>query len=127
MAFFIGTVRNNQCLALLFSGADSCESAKPANSYSNSKRLEGPVPAGGGTVTNLEVTSSIAPGSGKAYTVTVMSNTSGADLLSCTISGSSTFCQNTGTASIPAGHYLQVKMTKTGNPSDPSMRVSFRY
>jgi hypothetical protein len=109
-------------------GSAACPAAIPANTLSaNITLVEGPVPAGGGTVTNLEATnSSTASGD---WLAEVIDNTTGTTLLSCTIlntSGTSPFCQNTGTASVAAGHYLQVKVT-TNSGGNKNWRVTFRY
>src|SRR5262249_35910286 len=128
VATFVGSPPNGvDCLALIGYGSDGCEAPTPANTYNNSKRLEGPVPAGGGTVTNLEVATDTAPGAGKTFVINVQDNTTGATLLSCSITVSRKTCTNTGSAPIPAGHYLQVQVTGLPTRGAPSSRVTFRY
>ena len=57
-----------------------------------------------------------------------MNNTTGAVLLSCSITSAANFCQNTGTASVPAGNYLQVRArVLNGAPTNRNFRVTFRY
>jgi hypothetical protein len=99
------------------------------NTYSANGFLEGPVPSGGGTVTNLEAVVDTAPGVANGHTIDVMDNTTGTVLLSCQITGTNVFCINTGSASATAGDYLQVRMTNTtgGTSNAHSFRVTFRY
>ena len=67
----------------------------------------------------------------RTYTYDVIDNTSGTVLLSCTIdistSFSTTACKNTNSASVTAGHYLQVKVTEGGGAPHKNHRVVFRY
>jgi hypothetical protein len=114
--------------------AGACPAAVTANTYSGELTfLEGPVPAGGGTITNLEATTNTAMTGTQSWTIDVIDNATGSVLLSCTIntttSLSTTACQNTGSAAVAAGHYLQVKATKGGSPlpADKPFRVTFRY
>jgi hypothetical protein len=86
------------------------------------------VPAGGGTVSNLKATVSAAPGAGNTHTVTVQNASTGADLLSCAITGTATSCQNTGSAAVGSGEYLRVRVNQSaGAPGNSDHRVTFRY
>jgi hypothetical protein len=81
-------------------------------------------------VTNLEVTSNATPTTGQTYLVEVEDNTAGTTLLSCTVTSTSSpagSCQNTGTASVTAGHYLQVQVTNGGGAPGKAFRVTVRY
>ena len=110
-----------------------CPAQVTANTLSSSTFLEGPVPAGGATITNLEAVIDTAPGAGNTVTIDVVDNSAsagGTSLLSCTISGASAvFCTNTGSASVAAGHYLELRYTNTvtGSPGAHGVRAVFRY
>jgi hypothetical protein len=85
------------------------------------------LPAGGGSVANLEVITDNAPTGAQTYVGTVVDNTTGSTVLSCTITAGNSFCQNTGSVAVAAGHYLEVVITNTGGASNANWRVSFRY
>ena len=135
MATFYTTanVKTNECVGnLIFgvAGSAACPAAVPANTYSGDILfLEGPVPAGGGTVTNLEVTTNTAVTGTGTWITDVIDNTTGSILLSCTITAGTlggVVCQNTGSASVTAGHYLEVRVTKgagTPTPADKPLRI----
>ena len=102
----------------------------PTSGYSFSTTLLGPAPANGATVSNLEaVTTGPVPG-GETWLVSVINNTTGATLLTCTVTSSSNnACANsTGSGTVAAGANIEVKITtneilRLGLP----WRVSFRY
>jgi hypothetical protein len=126
------SVANLDCLAnaLHETGASqACPAAVAANTFTTEATfLEGPVPAGGGTVTNLVATVDVAPGGAATHTVAVMNNTTGAVLLSCVMTGTQTSCQNTGSAAVSAGQYLQVRVSNAGGAANNhSFRATFRY
>ena len=104
-----------------------------ADTYSAEKLyLLGPIPVSGATVSNLEATTDTALTGTNSYTVDVIDNTTGSAVLSCTINATTSFstttCRSTGSATVTAGHYLEVKITKSsGAPPDAAWRVSFRY
>jgi hypothetical protein len=87
------------------------------------------VPANGATVSNLFAVASAAPGAGKSYTVTVQTvGSTPTVLLSCTISTTSTTCNNTASSTaVAAGAYLEVLVGNTGTAAAVSWTVSFRY
>jgi hypothetical protein len=127
-------VKTNECIGnALFSQNTHgpCPAATPSSSFSaDNKFLEGPVPAGGGTVANLVVTINQTPAAGVSYFFEVIDNTTGTTLLSCSVTASSNqACQNTGSAPVAAGHYLQARLTEVGtpNPPDADVRLTFRY
>lgn len=63
-----------------------------------------------------------------SHTVTVVDNTTAAAVLSCVITAGNTFCQNTGTAAVIAGHYRQVRINGSASASNNrAYRVTFRY
>ena len=110
----------------------ACPTGPAANTLSTEiAYFEGPVPAGaGGLVQNLEATTTTAPTGDGTYTADVMDSTTNAVLLSCTVTSAAAFCQNTGSAVVAAGHYLQVRITNnpnTGSALAQSWRVTFRY
>jgi hypothetical protein len=83
----------------------------------------GPVPGGGGTISGI--TAAIGSTNAAAMTLTVFDNglTTG---VSCTIAIGATTCSATGSASIGAGHWVQVQETgAAGTP--PDMQASVRY
>lgn len=73
-----------------------------------------------GTIKNLYVAMSTAPGSGKSRTFTLMVNGS-ASSLSCTVSDTSTLANNTSdTVSVSAGDKISIKDTTSGSPTSTS-------
>jgi hypothetical protein len=88
------------------------------------------VPAGGGSVSNLFARVNTAPATGQSYTVEVLDNGSpfSPTAISCSITAGNTTCTNTGaSASVSAGHYLQVKITNVGGAPNKAFTVSFRW
>lgn len=69
-----------------------------------------PIPVAG-TLSQVSVVVSRAPGSGKSWSVTA---SGGSANLSCTISGTATSCTATGTATFSAGNLLTVQFAKSG-------------
>jgi hypothetical protein len=127
-------VGTGQCVGNITFGTSNhatCPTAEAANTFSAEVSfLEGPVPAGGGTLTNLEATSTGTPTAGQSYAVDVLDNTTGNVLLSCTVTSSSSpagYCSNTGTATVNAGVYLEVRITSAGGAPNKAWRVTFRY
>jgi len=84
------------------------------------------VPASGATLSNLEVQLDAAA-AGSGNTVDVVNNGTGAVLFSCTVTAGNTTCTNTGTASVAAGVYLEVKVTNNTGAANRKYRVTFRY
>jgi hypothetical protein len=137
--FSTADVHNGECIGnstFATNKHGACPAVVAANTYSADVQfLEGPVPAGGGTVSNLEATTDTAMTGSQSWTIDVIDNTAptAVVLLSCTINAttslSTTTCQNTGSAAVAAGHYLEVKATKGGSPlpADKPFRVTFRY
>src|SRR5262249_18094362 len=117
--FSTAAVHTNECIGnATFSqnthGAGPAATAA-SSSAADTKSAEGPVPAGGGPVTTLVVTSNTGPPVGSSYLIEVMDNTTGATLLSCSVTPtSSSSCQNTGSVAVAAGHYLQARLTEVG-------------
>jgi hypothetical protein len=109
----------------------ACPAAVTTDYTNEVQDLEGPVPAGGGSVTNLVGTTNNAVSGTGAWLIEVVDNNTGTTLLSCTISVGTggTSCQNTGSAAVSAGHYLMVRVSRSGSPlpSGSQFRVSFRY
>jgi hypothetical protein len=88
--------------------------------------LEGPVPAGGGTVTNVEATVNTASCSA-SHTVQIRNNTTGSVIVSRSITVGNTFCHNTSSAAVSPGQYLEVRIDLVSGPSNRQFRVMFRY
>ena len=89
---------------------------------------EGPVPAAGGSISNLQAETGVAVSTGKNATVNVIDETpTGAQtvLMTCMVSEGKRTCANTGETSIAAGHYLMVRIDSTSSAT--TWRVSFRY
>jgi hypothetical protein len=68
-----------------------------------------------------------APTGSASHSVQVLNNTTGSVILYCSITAGNTYCQNTGTASVPAGQYLQVRIDNVSGASNRRFRVTFRY
>ena len=81
----------------------------------------GPVPAS--ILSNLYAIAQSGPASGQSWTVDVLAN--GTAAFSCTVGAGATTCQNSGTAAVAAGSYLQVRVTGIGAPSSTRWRVVF--
>jgi hypothetical protein len=97
--------------------------------YSASDELMGPTPATGATVTALFAdTNAVLTGSETAV-VSVIDNTTGATLLSCTVTVSSKdSCSSLASNTAAAGSNIEVKITSSGvGCSDKAWRVRFRY
>jgi hypothetical protein len=89
----------------------------------------GPIPAAGGSVSNLEAKAGAAARTGEAPTVEVVAVTpAGArtKLLTCALHEGNSSCSNTGSAAVSSGDYLMVALQSTSWPGT-TWRVSFRY
>jgi hypothetical protein len=124
-------VSNGYCLnytELEGKGQGSCP--PKTSGYSGSELLAGPAPAGGETITNLYATTSVSLGSKESVLVSVIDNTSGATLLSCTVASTSKgACSNaSGSGTAAPGDYVEVKLTGIGTRwCAGQWRVTFRY
>ena len=135
MATFMDTananVRPGECLGNTifdFNNIGACPAAVAAFAYTSDARLlEGPVPNGGGTVTNLAASASKAPTAGKQAVVDVIDNTTGATLEKCTIPAGQTHCTDSSSTPVAAGHYLEVRIDPTTTALPAAWRVTFRY
>ena len=111
-----------------FNNQGPCPVAVAAFAYTPDVRfLEGPVPNGGGTVTNLVATMSVAPAAGKQAVLDVVDNTTGKTLEKCTIAAGETHCTDSTTTPVSAGHYLEVKLDASTTAAATAWRVTFRY
>jgi hypothetical protein len=97
--------------------------------YSASDVLMGPTPATGATVTALYADTNATLGGTETAVVAVIDNTTGATLLSCTVtSASKGSCLSTASNPAAAGSNIEVKITTSGSGcSDKAWRVRFRY
>jgi hypothetical protein len=90
---------------------------------------EGPVPAAGGSMLDLEAQTGSAPAAGKHSTVNVIDETPTGHqtvAMTCKITAGETTCSNTGPAvTIEKGHYLMVRIDTTASAT--TWRVTFRY
>jgi hypothetical protein len=89
---------------------------------------EGPVPAAGGLVSNLQAEAAAAVPMGKSTTVNVLDETpAGAQtvVLSCPVAVGARTCANPGTVTVAAGHYLMVRIDTTAPGT--GWRVAFRF
>jgi hypothetical protein len=90
---------------------------------------EGPVPAAGGSISNLEAQAGSAPAAGKRSIVNVIDETPTGHqtvVMKCEIyKAKETTCSNTGAIPIDKGHYLMVQIDTTASPT--TWRVTFRY
>jgi hypothetical protein len=83
----------------------------------------GPVPNGGAAVSHLFVQLD-ANAAGSGNKVAVLDN--GFEVLTCTVPSGASTCQNAGSATVLAGHYLQVQVTTLSGAANRKYRVSFR-
>jgi hypothetical protein len=105
---------------------NNVHAACPTPGIADTVYSEGPVPLGGGTITNLFAQMSTAPGVGNTQVVNVLDN--GAVVLSCTVVNPATTCSAAGPVAVAAGHYLQVRIDAgAGTYTGQTWRVSFRY
>jgi len=92
--------------------------------------LSGPMPANGAVVSNLYAETSVPLSGTETAAVEVIDNTTGATLLTCTVTASSSgVCSNTGSSSfVAAGNKLEVKVTNESlSANTDAWDVSFRY
>jgi hypothetical protein len=98
--------------------------------YSPSDLLAGPTPASGATVTNLYADTNTTLSGTETATVAVIDNTTGATLLSCTVTAGRSSCSNAKeSGSAAPGENVEVKVTAPGSRCNnkASWRVRFRY
>ena len=125
------SVSNGYCLnytELEETGQGPCPSK--TSDYSGSELLAGPAPAAGETITNLFATTNATLGSKESVLVSVIDNTTGITLLSCTVSSASQgACSNaSGSGTAAPGDYVEVKLTGIGSRWRPGQwRVTFRF
>ena len=74
-----------------------------------------PVPFGG-TLTNLKVSVSTAPGTGASWTFTVDKNKS-ATAVSCSVAGAATSCGDSSLVAVVTGDKLDLRVTPFGTPA----------
>jgi hypothetical protein len=121
---------SGNCLAytdIAPAGSGAC--AAKTSGFSSSTRLA-PTPANGGTATSLYADSSATVSGTDTALVAVIDNTTGATLLSCTVTSSSPHgCSNaSGSGSAAAGDNIEVKLTATGvSGKEKLWRVTFRF
>jgi Collagen triple helix repeat (20 copies) len=109
-------------------GTGSCPSK--TSGFASSRLLAGPTPANGATVTNLYADSNASVSGTDSVLVAVIDNTTGATLLSCTVTkATKSVCSNPGSSgAVSPGDNLEVKVTATGSSgSEKQWRVRFRY
>jgi hypothetical protein len=109
-------------------GNGSCPRATSGNSTSN--LLAGPAPANGEIVNNLYADTNATLSSKESVLVSVIDNTTGKTLLSCTVTSSSNrSCSNSKeSGSAAPGDNVEVKITPSGSScNNKAWRVRFRY
>jgi hypothetical protein len=121
-------VNNGSCLGVAdFSGHRRCPTSTVSGDFLH--WAEGPVPAAGGSISNLWAELGNAMPPGKSATVSVLDITPPAGpqtvVLTCEVTSGHATCENTGAETILKGHYMLVRVNTTGPPT--SWRVSFRY
>lgn len=90
---------------------------------------EGPVPAAGGSISNLQAQSGEAAGRGESWEVSIIeAAASGAQsvAMSCLVSEGTSACSDPASSAIAAGDYVRVSV-QSGRAERQSWRVSFRY
>ena len=128
-------VANGNCLNYTMvagPGTGSCPAKTPG--FSLSPLLAG-MPENGGQVSNLYAETNATVSSGDTATVTVIDNTSGAAMLSCTVTSTSKgICSNAATATKAAGpgDRLEVQVNNTSprrswSCNNKAWSVRFRY
>lgn len=98
--------------------------------YSSSNLLAGPTAANGAIVTSLYANTNATLSSQESVLVSVIDNTTGATLLSCTVTSTSDrSCSNAkGSGSAAPGENIGVKVTSSGSKGyNKAWRVRFRY
>jgi len=98
--------------------------------YSPSNLLAGPTPASGATVTNLYADTNTTLSGTETATVTVIDDTTGATLISCTVTAGKSSCSNSKeSGSAAPGDNIEVKVTAAGSRCNDraSWLVRFRY
>ncbi|HEV2982245.1 MAG TPA: hypothetical protein VGX51_12500, partial [Solirubrobacteraceae bacterium] len=109
-------------------GTGSCPSK--TTGFASGRLLAGPTPANGATVSNMYVDSNANVSGSDSVLVAVIDNTTGAPLLSCTVTkASKNTCSNPGSSGpVAAGDNIEVKLTATGSSgNEKQWRVRFRY
>jgi hypothetical protein len=109
-----GPIPGGFCLnSTSVTGAGGTVCPGPTSGFSSSSALFGPAPGNGLTVTNLEAVGGGPVSGGETWLVSVIDNTTGATLLSCTVTASSNnSCSNTtGSGTAAAGANIEVKIT----------------
>ena len=111
------------------SGADNtCPGPVAVHAWtSESNYLLGPLPAAGASVSNLEALTDLPVAAGGSATINVVNNSTGLNVLSCTITAGGTFCQNTAAVSVLAGSYLMVRIVFDPPQPNRAYRVTYRY
>jgi hypothetical protein len=109
-------------------GNDTCP--QKTSGYSLSELLAGPAPANGEIVNNLYADTNATFSSKEGALVSVIDNTTGATLLSCTVTSTSNrSCSNAKeSGSAAPGDNVEVKITASGSSCNgKAWRVRFRY
>ena len=109
-------------------GESACPSATVG--WSASPLLAGPMPANGGTISDLYAEMSGSLTGSELVLVSVIDNATGGTLAACTVTGTTkNFCSSLGSGSAPAGHRVEVRvMVRSGVVgNNKQWRVVFRY
>jgi hypothetical protein len=124
-------VSNEECLNYVqFEGKGQGPCPAKTSGYSASHLLAGPAPANGEKVTDLTATTSASLASKASVLVSVIDNTTGSTLLSCTVTAaSSSGCSNiSGSGTAAPGDYVEVQISGSGpHWYYGQWRVTFRY
>ena len=110
-------------------GAPHPPSPCPRDPTEDFAYAQGPMPAAGGALSNLEAQAGEAARRGTSWTVAVLDETpQGVKTiaLSCMVSEGASSCSNPGSASVHPGDYLMVEI-EPGGGHLTTWRVSFRY
>jgi hypothetical protein len=124
---------SGDCLSNSANFAHSPAPVCPTTAEGDFIYTEGPVPAAGGSISDLQAESGSAPTGKKSATVTVIDETPNGTqhptVMKCTIPAPlpapPKTCSNTGAVPIEPGHYLMVQTG--GTASATTWRVTFRY
>src|SRR5262249_1783249 len=120
-----GNATDGQCLGTFEDKHAGCSTG-----FATNGSLPGPdallVPAGGGSVSNLQARAKDAPAAATSWIVEVLEN--GTLIYSCTVAATTNACSNTGApVTVTAGHFLQVRVNTENGAGATGWHVSFVY
>jgi hypothetical protein len=119
---------SGDCISNSANFAHSPAPGCPTTAQGDYVYTEGPVPAAGGSISNLQAQAGSAAAPKKSSLVNVIDETpAGVQkvAMTCKINAGETTCSNMSMVGIAAGHYLMVRIDTTASAT--TWRVTFRY